>query len=1484
MATAGTKVIRVFLSSTFVDFQEERSLLVKHVFPSLRRRAKSRGVDIVDVDLRWGVTAEQTERGETLPLCLAEIDNCRPYFISLLGERYGWVPPPDFYQPALLERQPWLKERMGGASVTELEILHGVLRNPEMAGHALFYLRDPAYAHSQQEEGWVAENPAEQQRLQALKEQIRASGFPVVEEGLATPQAIAKRIEADLWAVIEREHPEQEPPDALQREGQRHSDYRRSRTGLYLGGEAAIEQLEGWIAEGEQRILITGESGAGKSALIANWLETHQRSAPQDLVHAHHLGCTNDASAVRPLLGRLIDTASQLLLAEDPTAEPLKVPQDWWELVFMVGDVFAKLSCSCQKQGCRWILVLDGLDRLAEDDQQALPWIPTTLPPGIHVVASALECPARQILQERQYRTHEIGPLGESEQQQLIERYLSRYTKQLESGLQQKILKHPLSGSPLFLRVLLEELRQCAWYDTLAEHLDFYLSAQTIDGLYEKVLERLEGDGHGEATRKSLTALWASRAGLSETELLDFTGLATLDWAPVDLALSEAFGRNGERLEFDHDYLGIAVQGRYLPSEDDRRQAHILLGEWFADRDVWDTRDSEELPLQLMQAGQLEELCDWLLVPGILAQLQWDRGSRETISYWTAARAVSGGELDELIAKDVEKEIEARKDDASDLIWFIDRIADVLDQAGLYRELLLRLRMLSVELEETRGGENEKAILRSLAWLASVHQSMCNYRKAEALYCRGLEASEQLLGPEHPDTLGTVDNLGVLFRAMGEYGKAEAFFNRALKAEERLLGPEHPDTLSTVDNLGVLFRAMGEYGKAEIFFNRALEAEERLLGHEHPKTLITVGNLGALYKSIGDYGKAEAFYKRALEASERLLGPEHPETLNIVGNLGELYGMMGEYRKAETFHNRVLEARERLLGPEHPDTLITIANLGGQYQSMGDYGKAEAFYIRALEDLERALRPDHPVTLIIVSNLGGLYGTIGEYGKAEAFYNRALEAEERLLGPEHPSTLITVGNLGGLYVWLGEYGKAEAFYNRALEAEERLLGAEHPNTLGTVDNLGVLFMEMGEYGKAEAFFNRALEAEERLLGTEHPKSLTTVANLGALYQSMGEYGKAEAFYNRALEANERRLGPEHPVTLSILAGLGLLHQLIGNYSKAEAFHRCALEARERLFGPEHPETLSSLGNLGGLYLLLGDYGKAETFYNRVLEDCDRLLGPDRRDTFATVANLGAVYQMMGEYDKAESFQSRALEVCERLLGPEHPDTLTSVANLGLLYESMHNYGKSEAFHSRALDARERLLGPEHPATLTSVYSLAAVLSQQKRRLEAIPLRRRELAWCREVNGDNHCSTMTSINGLAIDLRETGALEEAESLFRELVAGYQQILEPSTIRFANALSDLAKTLEAAGKIDEAITYLQQELEHRLTHEGNAAAPMNAARLHLARLLICLERKSDAKLLLKEIIDVFDALGDPSNEHNALLEDAVGLLGSIMLQGE
>ena len=139
------RVVRVFISSTFRDMQEEREELVKHIFPQIRKMCEQRGVTWVEVDLRWGITEEQANRGEVLPICLAEIERCRPYFIGLLGQRYGWVP--EQISDELVNQQRWLAEHRE-RSVTELEILHGVLNNPEMANRACFYFRNPAYVES----------------------------------------------------------------------------------------------------------------------------------------------------------------------------------------------------------------------------------------------------------------------------------------------------------------------------------------------------------------------------------------------------------------------------------------------------------------------------------------------------------------------------------------------------------------------------------------------------------------------------------------------------------------------------------------------------------------------------------------------------------------------------------------------------------------------------------------------------------------------------------------------------------------------------------------------------------------------------------------------------------------------------------------------------------------------------------------------------------------------------------------------------------------------------------------------------------------------------------------------------------------------------------------------------------------------------------------------------------------------------------------
>ena len=395
-------------------------------------------------------------------------------------------------------------------------------------------------------------------------------------------------------------------------------------------------------------------------------------------------------------------------------------------------------------------------------------------------------------------------PLVKEEQEQLIQRFQENSSNELDGGMRQLILTHPLAGSPLFLEVLLKELRQCGRHDTFKVQLAFYLSSKSVAELYERVLEQLENDGNGDVVRKVMTAIWASRAGLTETELLAITELTPLQWAPIDLALKKAFGRNGNRLVFDHDYLRIAVEDRYLPTEEQKLNAHSELADWYEARDGWDERDSEELPWQLQEAARFKDLHEWLLQPWALAKLQWDRGSREFINYWLVAKEDGCGELDELIADAVEKEIEERKDDAGYLIWLIDRIAGLLDEAGLNRELLLRLRTTSLELEEATEGRDEEWILSSLDWLASAHSDMGNYNEAEALFLRCLEAREKLLGPKHPSTLTSINNLANLYNAKGEYEKAETFHNRCLEAQERLLGPEHPSTLTSINNLASL--------------------------------------------------------------------------------------------------------------------------------------------------------------------------------------------------------------------------------------------------------------------------------------------------------------------------------------------------------------------------------------------------------------------------------------------------------------------------------------------------------------------------------------------------------------------------------------------------------------------------------------------------------------------------------------------------------
>ncbi|HVR30672.1 MAG TPA: DUF4062 domain-containing protein, partial [Thermoanaerobaculia bacterium] len=130
MATAWREV-RVFISSTFKDMQAERDHLVRFVFPRLREELAKRRIRLVDVDLRWGVTADQ----DAFELCMREIESCHPRFLCILGGRYGWVPPPRVIAAEFMATLRRGESPAGALTDDELALLDWVYPGRDVAGN-----------------------------------------------------------------------------------------------------------------------------------------------------------------------------------------------------------------------------------------------------------------------------------------------------------------------------------------------------------------------------------------------------------------------------------------------------------------------------------------------------------------------------------------------------------------------------------------------------------------------------------------------------------------------------------------------------------------------------------------------------------------------------------------------------------------------------------------------------------------------------------------------------------------------------------------------------------------------------------------------------------------------------------------------------------------------------------------------------------------------------------------------------------------------------------------------------------------------------------------------------------------------------------------------------------------------------------------------------------------------------------------------------
>ena len=353
----------------------------------------------------------------------------------------------------------------------------------------------------------------------------------------------------------------------------------------------------------------------------------------------------------------------------------------------------------------------------------------------------------------------------------------------------------------------------------------------------------------------------------------------------------------------------------------------------------------------------------------------------------------------------------------------------------------------------------------------------------------------------------------------------EEFVSTAL----RILGPDHPDTLASRNNLAGTYQTAGRPAAAIELFEATLRASERNLAPNHPNLLIIRNNLAAAYRDAGRANEAIPIFEAALTALERHVGPDHPITLSVRDNLAGGYLKTGRLTEAIALYESTAADRVRILGPDHPDTLATMVDLAGAYRDAGRETNAIPLYESTLTAAEESLGPEHPVTLATRNNLAAAYQATDRAADAIPLHETTLSARERILGPEHPDTLTTRNNLAAAY----QATDAIRLYETNVTVLTRVHGPDDPATLRVRNDLAGAYHAAGRLDSAIALLEAILPTQERIDGPDDPGTLAVRSNLAAAYQDAGRPVEAIQLYESTLAAFTRILGPDSPYTKTV---------------------------------------------------------------------------------------------------------------------------------------------------------------------------------------------------------------------------------------------------------------------------------------------------------------------------------------------------------------
>ena len=966
-----TNELRLFISSTFRDMQEEREHLVKKVFPEIRAICRERGITFTEVDLRWALTEENAILGQVIRTCLEEIDKCRPYFIGMLGSRYGWVP--EFHEimmdPDLLATYPWIEEvAMDGTSVTEMEFIHGVFGSPETSDGSTEG-RDTEYACFYHRNKSVDEidNP---ERLAALVERTRASDHPF--HSFESPEELGELVRNDLLSLIESTWPEINTPSALELERRAHQAFAFSRTRAYIPDPRYLKEFTLWMKEGNSPLVIQGDSGLGKSSLVAYLANYYRTKHPGAVVIQYHIGALDSSGSASSVMSHIIEELRERFSID----EELPASQSALEKGF--SNWLYRAEHLAREEELPVLIVIDALNQLSEQEQH-LSWLPERWPSGISLMLSTTPEGAGTVLGERGWQSCLVTPLEDQRiRQSIVVRYVREFRKGIAPEQLERITSDPQGSSPLYLRVVAEELRLHGEHETIGDVIDRYTGLKDLTAVFQEMLKRIEQD-HGEQVVKPvLESLFVSRSGLSETELLQLTGIPRIQLSRLLLSFDYHLLQKNGLLDFFHDYLRRGVEERYFETDGYRERVHARLAAFFEGEELTE-RSARELLWHYASSGNDEKLAATITRLDIFSLLYRDEIRFDLLAYWS--RLMGRGENPEDHYRASLDRMAASSAPDKNRAELLHSIASLLESLGkwdtakeMYTELI------------AWGKEQESPLqtINGLLGLGDILLNRGNYGQAietleEALVLSTTEANSSATGRAH-------GAMGNLHARQSRYNEALEHYRKHLEISTEL-GDKSGMSRAT-GNIGHIHFASGRYGEA---------LEHHVYAHTINKQLgnrqgiaLALGNIGLVYDAQGDFAEGLISFEEELVIWEEL-GDRSGQS-RALGNIGSIYNKQGRYEEALECQRKRLAICEEL--GDQREASYALANIGDVLSNKGQHSEALHFYTR-YHDICIELNDRRGLSYAL-GNIGTVCFREGQYEEALKYFHRQVELCEEL--------------------------------------------------------------------------------------------------------------------------------------------------------------------------------------------------------------------------------------------------------------------------------------------------------------------------------------------------------------------------------------------------------------------------------------------------------------------------------------------------------